>query len=201
MSLEQLVTAYGYAAVGIGCFFEGEAILIVGGFAAHRGYLELPWVIVNAFIGTLASDQIFYFIGRIKGPRVLEKRPAWKAKSEKVFPLLRKHQNLLIIGFRFIYGFRTVTPFLIGASRIEPGRYAILNIVGAALWAVVIGVLGYLFGYALEALVDNVKKYELLIFSALVVVGIIHWLTLFRKKFPSVKSIQAKSKKGDEINK
>jgi len=48
MSLEELISTYGYAAIGIGTFLEGETILILVGFAAHRGYLELPWVIVFA---------------------------------------------------------------------------------------------------------------------------------------------------------
>ena len=52
MLLEELITTYGYAAVGIGSFLEGETVLVLGGLAAHRGYLELPWVIVYAFLGT-----------------------------------------------------------------------------------------------------------------------------------------------------
>lgn len=36
MSLEELISTYGYAAGGIGTFLEGETILILGGFAAHR---------------------------------------------------------------------------------------------------------------------------------------------------------------------
>lgn len=194
MSLEELITTYGYAAVGIGSFLEGETVLVLGGFAAHRGYLELPWVIVSAFLGSLFGDQLYYFIGRIKGKSILEKRPRWKAKSEKVFSLLHKHQILLILGFRFLYGLRTVTPFVIGASKITPTRFIIHNILGAAIWAVIVGGMGYLFGYTLEIFIDNVKKYELLVFAGLTGVGIIIWLLRFTKK-PSVhKSIKPTSK-------
>jgi len=194
MSLEELITTYGYAAVGIGSFLEGETVLVLGGFAAHRGYLELPWVIVSAFLGSLFGDQLYYFIGRIKGKSILEKRPRWKAKSEKVFSLLHKHQILLILGFRFLYGLRTVTPFVIGASKITPTRFIILNILGAAIWAVIVGGMGYLFGYTLKIFIDNVKKYELLVFAVLTGVGIIIWLLRFTKK-PSVhKSIKPTSK-------
>jgi membrane protein DedA with SNARE-associated domain len=75
MTLEQLVSDYGYAAILIGTFFEGEMVLILGGFAAHRSYLQLPWVIVCAFVGTLFGDQLFYYIGRFRGMRLLERRP------------------------------------------------------------------------------------------------------------------------------
>jgi membrane protein DedA with SNARE-associated domain len=180
--------------VGIGSFLEGETVLVLGGFAAHGGYLELPWVIVSAFLGSLFGDQLYYFIGRIKGKSILEKRPIWKAKSEKIFSLLHKHQILLILGFRFLYGLRTVTPFVIGASKITPTRFIILNILGAAIWAVIVGSMGYLFGYTLKIFIDNVKKYELLVFAGLAGVGIIIWLLRFAKK-PSVnKSIKPTSK-------
>jgi membrane protein DedA with SNARE-associated domain len=182
MLLEEFITTYGYAAVGIGSFLEGETVVVLGGFAAHRGYLELPWVIVSAFLGTLTADQLYYFIGRIKGRTILEKRPKWKAGSEKVFALLHKHQILLILGFRFIYGLRTVTPLLIGASRVSPIRFIVLNIIGAAIWAIVVGSMGYLFGYTLEIFIHDVKRYELLFFAALAGIGIILWLLHFRKR-------------------
>ena len=41
MSLEALISHYGYAAVAIGTFFEGETILVIAGFASHQGYLAL----------------------------------------------------------------------------------------------------------------------------------------------------------------
>ena len=196
MSLEELISTYGYTAVGVGTFLEGETILILGGFAAHRGYLELPWVIVCAFFGTLFGDQLFFYIGRTKGKSALEKRPRWKTKSEKVFRLLDRHQILLILGFRFLYGLRTVTPFIIGASKIAPTRFLILNILGASLWAIIIGTMGYLFGHTLEIIIGDIKQYELLAFSMLAGIGMISWLIHIRKKSSANKPIQPTPKSG-----
>jgi membrane protein DedA with SNARE-associated domain len=190
MTLEGLISTYGYAAIGIGTFLEGETILILGGFAAHRGYLELPWVIVSAFLGTLFGDQLYFYIGRTKGKDAIEKRPRWKSKSEKVFSLLDKHQVWLILGFRFLYGLRTVTPFIIGTCRISPFRFLILDILGASIWAIVIGVLGYLFGHTLEILMGNVKKYELLIFAVIAGAGVFTWLIYILKNSSANKTIQ-----------
>lgn len=183
MVLEALITQYGYAAIGVGAFFEGETVLIMGGFAAHRGYLELPWVIFYAFLGTLSGDQLYFYLGRIKGVQMIEKRPVWQKRSQKVFSLLKNHQTWLILGFRFLYGIRTVTPFIIGASGISPLRFLILNVLGAALWAIVIGTMGYLFGHTLEIILGNIKQYELLIFAVLAGMGLFIWLIhLYRKK-------------------
>jgi len=176
MEPDQLVATYGYAAILIGTFLEGETILVLGGFAAHRGYLELPWVLVSAFFGTLLGDQLYFFIGRFKGQAFLENRPAWKTKTEKSFSLLRRNQTGFIIGFRFLYGLRTVTPFVIGASGISPIRFLLLNCVGASIWASVIGVLGYLFGNTFEIILDDIKRYEIWIFLGIALMGFGIWI-------------------------
>lgn len=197
MSLDDLISTYGYAAIGLGTFFEGETILVMGGFAAHRGYLELPWVIMCAFIGALSGDQLFFYVGRTKGQDFLERRPKWKYRSGKVFYLLGKHQNLLILGFRFLYGLRTVTPFLMGVANVSPMRFLSLDIIGAMLWAIVIGIMGYLFGYVLEVIIGNVKKYELLVFALLAFAGLILWLLHLRKGSIAHKSLQPVQKTGE----
>lgn len=175
MSLEQLISTYGYTAIAIGTFLEGETVLVLGGFAAHRGYLDLTWVIIWAFLGTLFGDQLYFYIGRSRGMAFINRRPRWQARSERVYKLLHKHQYLLILGFRFLYGLRTVTPFLLGASGIPKFRFMILNLIGAAIWAVAIGVLGYLFGNTIELLLNDIKRYELWLFAGLAVLGLLVW--------------------------
>jgi membrane protein DedA with SNARE-associated domain len=175
MTIAELITNYGYAAILIGTFFEGETILILGGLAAHQGYLELPWVILSGFIGTMLGDQLYFYIGRLKGLDLLEKKPNWKRKSARVFSLLRRHKITLIIGFRFMYGMRTITPVMIGVSGVSPVFYLVFNFLGAILWATVIGFLGYLFGQALVSLIGDVKQYELIVYIVLISAGALIW--------------------------
>lgn len=182
MNLQQLITDYGYISVLIGTFLEGETILIIAGFMAHRGYLELPLVILAAFIGTVIGDQLYFYIGRIKGQAFLEKRPKWKPKVDKVQTLLDKHQTLLILGFRFIYGIRTVTPFILGMSKVSPVKYLLLNICGALLWAIAFGVAGFYFGATLELLIDKIKKYEILIIVVITIISVFIWIRHLRKE-------------------
>ena len=59
MSFEALISTYGYAAIAIGTFFEGETILVLAGFATHQGYFKLPWVVVFGFLGTLVRRSAY----------------------------------------------------------------------------------------------------------------------------------------------
>jgi membrane protein DedA with SNARE-associated domain len=119
MTLEYLISHYGYVALVIGTFVEGESILIVAGFAVHLGYLKLQCVILTAFAGTMAGDQLYFFLGRVKGEVFLQRQPRWETKVKRVWKLLDRYRTLLILGFRFAYGLRTVIPFAIGLSNIR----------------------------------------------------------------------------------
>ncbi len=176
MNLEEIVTHYGYIGILAGTFLEGETILVIAGFLAHRGYLELPFVIAAAFAGTLAGDQLYFHVGRRKGKEFIDNKPGWKAKTDRVFRLLDKYHALFILGFRFLYGIRTVAPFVLGASGISPIRYLALNLCGALIWAIVIGMLGYYFGHAIEMLLGEIKQYEEWVIMGLLLVGATGWI-------------------------
>lgn len=172
MTLDHFIDAYGYLAILIGTFLEGETVLILGGIAAKLGYLKLPWVIACAFAGTLFGDQLFFFLGRYKGQAFIEKRPTWQVRTEKVQQIMEHHRILIILGFRFLYGLRTATPFAIGMSHIPITEFVLLNMIGAGLWAAVIGMLGYAFGHGLELILGDIRHYEIEIMAAVLVVGI-----------------------------
>lgn len=42
-------------------------------------------------------------------------------------------RQVLIIGVRIMYGLRLVGPFAIGTSNVSVSRFAVLNMVGAAI--------------------------------------------------------------------
>lgn len=167
MSFEAFIEQYGYAAILIGTFFEGETILVIAGFLAHQGYLEPIGVIVAAFAGAMLGDQLYFQIGRWKGRDFVASRPRLNRHQEKVKRLLGRHRVSLILGFRFVYGLRTVTPFILGASDVPSGLFFALNSIGAIAWAAIIGLAGYFFGTALEAILGQVKEYELLVMGLL----------------------------------
>jgi membrane protein DedA with SNARE-associated domain len=175
MSLENLITQFGYPALVLGLLLEGETVLVLAAFMAHRGYLELPWVILVGFAVTFASDQFFFWLGRTKGNQLLENRPAWKPNLEKARSLLGRNTTLLFIGFRFMYGLRTVMPLVFGISKFNPRRFAFLNFIGAFLWALIFGMAGYLFGQLMEIILADVGTYEHWIALGLVTSGAIVW--------------------------
>jgi len=185
MSFEWLLAKYGYIAVLVGTFLEGETILVLGGFAAHRGYLRLAGVIAAAFAGSLIGDQFYFFVGRRYGARFLARRPNWQARVARVQSMLQRYQTALVLGFRFVYGVRSVTPFALGMSGVSVARFALLNVLSAAAWAIVLGLAGYVLGNAIETLLGDVKRYELEIFLGIAATGGLLWVIQFARRVRS----------------
>jgi len=172
MSLAQLLADYGYLAVFIGSLLEGETILVLAGFAAHQGYLSLTLTLTIAFVGGTLGDQIFFWLGRAWGQSLLDRLPRSEHRVRRVAELLERHHAPVIIGIRFMYGLRIIGPIVIGACEVPLWRFAVLNMVGAAIWAPLVGGLGYLFGDALGLLKVDVKQVEGLVLALIIAVAV-----------------------------
>jgi membrane protein DedA with SNARE-associated domain len=98
--------------------------------------------------------------------------------------VMRRYRNGVMLGFRFVYGMRIVTPLLLGTDRtIRIRRFILLNLIGAALWSTVIATGGYFFGRVLTIFLEDIKHYELAFLLVVLLIGIaIRLLSLYREK-------------------
>ncbi|MBN2752852.1 MAG: DedA family protein [Rhodospirillaceae bacterium] len=169
MSLEELLQSWGYVAILIGTFLEGETIVIFAGVFASQGMMSLPLVFATALFGTFFGDQVYFTIGKRWGSRLLYSHPALKRKTRSVFRLLKKYETGFILSFRFVYGLRNVSPFVIGMNGIPHARFAILNFIAAFVWATIFAGGGYLLGVTLENFIGKMHGMILLIILGIVV--------------------------------
>ncbi len=182
MTLESFVITYGYPALLAGALLEGETIVIIAGIMAHSGYLQLPWVIGIAFGGAFCADQFCFQLGKRKGKAFLEKRPQWERRIDKVRRFLVGYQAIAVLSYRFIYGMRTITPIVIGASGFNTRRFVLLNLCSTFVWAVVVASAGYFFGNVVEAVLRDFQRYELAVMLVVAAVGGGIWFYRYRLK-------------------
>lgn len=184
--MENIVTTYGYPAIVGGTFLEGETIVLAGGYLASRDYLSLPLVALCAFLGSWMGDTLYFFIGRRWGGRLLGARPSWRPAVERALRLLHRHDIAFILSFRFIYGIRTVSPFVIGMSGVSPVRFVLLNMAAAGVWAAAFATGGYLLGEALSAMITHIERYEMYFLAVLIGVAMLasiaHLLFAWRRR-------------------
>jgi membrane protein DedA with SNARE-associated domain len=170
--LAGLIDTYGYWAVLVGAFLEGETIIALAGFAAHRGYLDFMLVVSVALLAGFGGDQFYFFLGRAKGAQILEKHPEMRDRAHRFDELLARWHAPLIVGIRFMYGFRIVGPILLGMGRVPAWKFLVFNFIGAAIWAPLVVGVGYLFGEAMHAVLQDMHRFEIWGFVALLVIGV-----------------------------
>jgi membrane protein DedA with SNARE-associated domain len=181
MHLGELIATYGYAAVLLGAMIEGETVVLLAGFAAQRGHLDFWLAAVCAFAGSLLSDQIYFYIGRKHGSAWLARRPKWAGRLARIRTVADTHQVKLTLAFRFIYGFRTITPFALGLGTMAAPRFAALNMASAAVWALCFTGLGFTLGQAIEPLIADIERYEGVLFIGIAALGLLAWLVRRRR--------------------
>lgn len=160
---------YGYVLLFIATAFEGDASLLTATFLAHRGYFSLPVVIVTSAVATCCANQAYYWLARRHARSASDRLRAHRLYG-RFREALTRHARLLLFFSRFLYGLRIAIPLSCGASGMSPGVFACVDVAGAALWSITIGLAGVAIGHGLEALVGDIRRHEAVIAIGLLVV-------------------------------
>jgi len=176
MNLGELISGHGYWVLALGALLEGETVLALAGFAAHRGYLSFPIVVAIAAVAGFSGDTFYFWLGRRHGDRILARFPAVARQADKVAHLIERYHEGVIVGVRFAYGLRIAGPILIGTSSVAAWRFVAFNALGAVIWATLIAGLGWVFGEAIQRVLGEVRHIEMWLFAALIAIGIALWL-------------------------
>lgn len=180
MTIETLVAQYGLPAIFLGAGIEGETVAILAGVVAHAGTLGFWPTVLAVGLGSFAADQIFFLCGRFLRNVRFVRRVSARPLFAKALAAFEKRPLLFTFGFRFVYGFRTVSPIAIGTTRLSTLRFMLINVVAAATWALVFVSAGYWFGHGIEALFGQLRTHHRLLIGlagALLLVGALAFVT------------------------
>ena len=176
MSPELLLQKFGYLAVLVGTFLEGETILVLAGFFSERGYLKLPLVVACAFGGAYSGHVFWFWLGRTQGVRLLDRFPRMKRHFGKGIRIFERYGAPAIFITQWLYGLRITCAVIIGISRISTIKFLVYEAITCIVWAILIGSAGYVFGTAVERILGraaHIERYGLIIVIA---VGLALWL-------------------------
>jgi membrane protein DedA with SNARE-associated domain len=183
-TIEGLLDTWGYLALFLGTFLEGETILILAGIAASKGIMDVNLSVLAAFLGSFLGDQTVFYLSRYKSVWVLNKFTKIQNKIDRALTILEKYSVWILLTFRFFYGFRNVVSVAAGLSKVTRTKFAIYNGIGALVWALVFGYGGLYLGKALINYIEGAKQYQVYVLIGL---GLITVLFLIISKVRSYK--------------
>jgi len=169
--LGELIASWGYPAIflivtlgNIGLPVPEETVLIVAGYLAWQGYLQLSIVLVVGVISAVAGDNVGYWLGRRYGQTAVERVADWLGRGSERMASMRhfvaRYGALAVFLARFFPGLRFMAGPLAGASGLGLRPFFVANVLGAAVF-VPYGVgLGYAIGYGLNTYVTEIRHVE-----------------------------------------
>ncbi len=184
--MEEFLDKYGYIALTIGTFFEGETAILVASSLIHRGLFEGPYTVFFGFAGSFISDWLYFIIGRLNGKYFIEKRPGLKAKVAPVQHFFEVNKIQILFSYRFLYGLRVVIPLVIGMSTIKLHQYLFYSLVSGLMWASTVSTVGYFVGRFLNLKTSVFEENILLIMLGFAGFGMIVGYSIKRFAFKKI---------------
>jgi membrane protein DedA with SNARE-associated domain len=171
---------YGYFAVLVGTFFEGETVILLASSLASTGLFGIPQTIFFGFFGSFISDWVYFFIGRLNGKYFIDSRPRLKALVEPVRLFFHRNQLQILFSYRFLYGFRILIPLVIGMSGFNPLKFLLYSILSGLIWASTVGFVGYNLGTLFNITADSFQQHALYLVVGFAAMGLIIGYTIKR---------------------
>lgn len=180
--LRSLLELVGYAGVFaivfaesgllIGFFLPGDSLLFTAGFLASQGVFHVGVLVLVTFVGAVIGDSVGYAFGHRVGRRIFTRDDSLLFHRQNLLRAERfyeRHGGKTLILARFLPVIRTFAPILAGVGSMAYPKFLAYNVVGGALWAVGLTVLGYFLGSA----IPDVDRYLLPIVVAIVVLSVL----------------------------
>ncbi len=167
----EIVEQYGYWAVFVGTFIEGESVFIAAAALTAGGLLD-PYALIAVAAGGAFIGHLFFFaVGRFAGQRLFARFPALARHRHHAEKIFNDHAAWSVFIFQYLYGTRIVAAILFGTSGIAFWRFFLLQIANCLSWAVVIYLAGRLLGMAAMLILEEFGLIGLLV--AVIAAGLI----------------------------
>ena len=175
---------FGEAAIFVGFVFPGETAVLLGGFLASQGHLDIVTLIALVVISAILGDTVGYEVGKHLGPRVLRLSILRKhqARLESAQQMLRRRGGPAVFLARWTAFLRAVMPGIAGLSQMRYRVFLAWNALGGVAWGTTFCLVGYFAGASYQKVATNIGEGAAIILAVLVVSGLLVWRVRRRRR-------------------
>jgi membrane protein DedA with SNARE-associated domain len=182
------VDSMGYLGIAALMFLENifppipsELIMPFAGFAAARGQLTYPGVVIAGTIGAVLGQLPLYFLGRIIGldrtRRFVERRGKWllidPADLDRAAGWFHRRGGAAVFLCRLVPGIRSLISLPAGATRMPLPRFLGFSALGIGLWSGALAGAGLLLGRNYEAVERYLGPAAYIVLGALLLAAVV----------------------------
>src|SRR4051812_9711075 len=168
---------FGEAAIFIGFVLPGETAVLLGGFLASQGRLNIVTLILLVVLCAIVGDTVGYEVGKHLGPRVLRLGIFQKHQErlDKAQDMLRRRGGPAVFLGRWTAFFRAVMPGLAGLSQMRYRVFLFWNALGGIAWGVTASLVGYFAGASYERVASAIGEGSAIVVALLAIAGLVVW--------------------------
>jgi membrane protein DedA with SNARE-associated domain/membrane-associated phospholipid phosphatase len=162
------------SAAFVGLAIPGETAMLLGGFLAFQGRVNLFVMMAVGAVGAVVGDSLGYEIGRRFGEPLKRSRLGRRVGEDRWArgeAYLRAKGGRAVFLGRFVGVLRALVPALAGMSRMPYRTFLPWNATGGIIWAPGFVFLGYLAGSSYRQVERIAGRASLLLLVLVVVVG------------------------------
>jgi membrane protein DedA with SNARE-associated domain len=200
--MESFLTSAPYAALILFGFLEAACIPIPSevtfGFAgvlAYQGHLNLVLVIIIGSLAELAGSYASYAVGRVGGKPLVQKWGRYvlvtQGDVDRAERFLAGRGAWAISVGRMLPFIRAFTSIVAGLVRVPAARFGVFSLIGTAIYATVLSLIGYEVGHAWNSINHGltIATYILVAIVVIVIVGfVVYRLRQFRREAAQAKA-------------
>ena len=146
--------------------FPSEVVMVPAGYLAYKGEMNIYYAIFSGIAGSLTGALFNYFLAVKFGRRFLIKYGKYFFIKEetisKMEEFFKSHGHISTFSGRLIPAVRQYISFPAGLARMNLLTFSIYTTLGAAIWVVILTLLGYYIGDN-EALVKEYLRYIIVV--------------------------------------
>ena len=174
--------------LAVGFFLPGDSLLVVSGLFAAAGKLNVAFVLMAFFLGSVLGDSTGYWTGRVMGKTLFNRESSRifkPSRVEKARHFFEKYGPKTVILARFVPIVRTFAPLVVGAAEMPYSKFLPFSILGGLLWINSMVLAGYFLGGVIERalgikLEDHIEKVVIVVVALSLLPPLIEFL---RHKF------------------
>jgi membrane protein DedA with SNARE-associated domain len=177
----ELLQHYGLWAVFFGTMIEGDLTLLFSGVLARAGLFSFEEALVVGTAGGFIGDTLSYLIGARFRERARTLHFFVRAKP-RVEKLMRRFGVLSVFIVKYVYGLRTTSAIFWGLAHFGFIKFAALTLASCAVWVGVLCGLGFSFATGVEKLIGDLKRVQIILLVAVVVVATVYVISRFERR-------------------
>lgn len=153
---------YKYLFLFLGGMLEGLNTLVLAGFLASAGQVELYLIIPLLIVAHSINGYLWYLVGFSGGAKALDR---WGHKSKlshqiigKIEDYFKRYSARAIMFAKFTFSLEIATMILSGSLKYDLKKFSRYNFLGSAGWVLMAVLTGYFFGQSFKLFFSFLKN-------------------------------------------